>query len=62
MNDNMAGNYPEGRLINIRQVVMHGRVCADITKLGYLFSGNDIKLLHLVTDVSVTRCNTTPSH
>ena len=62
MNDNMAGNYPEGRLSNIRQVVMHGRVCADITKPGYFFSGKDIKLLHLVTDVSVTRCSTTPSH
>ena len=49
MNDSMAGNYPEGRLSNIRQVVMHGRVCADITKPGYFFSGKDIKLLNLVT-------------
>ncbi len=62
MNDSMAGNYPEGRLSNIRQVVMHGRVCADITKPGYFFSGKDIILLHLGTDVSVTRCSTTPSH
>ena len=62
MNDSMAGNYPEGRLSNIRQVVMHGRVCADITKPGYFFSGKDIKLLHLGTDESVNRCSTTPSH